>query len=122
MLRQTASNVQLVMCPTVRESDGLAMSSRNVRLSPAMRQTAPVIYQTLLWAKAQLGYLPLATIASEGMQKLKDAGLRPEYFDIVDGITLQDVNNQEDSKFIVACVATFSDTVRLIDNEVLKQE
>ena len=116
MLRKPDSNVQLVMCPTVRESDGLAMSSRNVRLSPAMRQTAPVIYQTLLWARAQLGYLPAATIASEGMQKLKDAGLRPEYFDVVDGITLQDIDNQEYSEFIVACVATFADSVRLIDN------
>ncbi len=121
MLRQTASNVQLVMCPTVRESDGLAMSSRNVRLSPAMRQTAPVIYQTLLWAKEQLALRSVDAITQEALQKLSAAGLRPEYFDIVDGITLQPVANQEDNRFVVACVAVFADTVRLIDNEVLKQ-
>jgi pantoate--beta-alanine ligase len=121
MLRQTASDVQLVMCPTVRESDGLAMSSRNVRLSPAMRQTAPVIYQTLRWAKEQLPRLPIADITQEALKKLTAAGLKPEYFDIVDGVSLQPVIHQEDSRFIVACVAVFADAVRLIDNEVLKQ-
>ena len=54
MIRQLQLPVELVMCPTVREPDGLAMSSRNVRLTPEMRQIAPLIHQILQWARTAL--------------------------------------------------------------------
>jgi pantoate--beta-alanine ligase len=121
MIRQLELPVELVMCPTVRESDGLAMSSRNMRLTPEMRATAPVIYQILQWAGAQLPTRPAGELQAEAMRRLSDAGLRPEYFDIVDGVTLQAVQHWSDSNFIVACMAAFAGEVRLIDNAVLKQ-
>jgi len=121
MIRQLDLPVELVMCPTVRESDGLAMSSRNMRLTPEMRAVAPVIFQTLSWAKTALEKgQPAAEIQAEAMQKLADAGLRPEYFDIVDGVSLLPVKGWDGSDFIVACVAAFAGEVRLIDNLVLK--
>ncbi|GAB4492565.1 MAG: pantoate--beta-alanine ligase [Saprospiraceae bacterium] len=121
MLRQLNLPVELVMCPTRREADGLAMSSRNARLSPDMRAIAPVIFQTLSWAKTALEERrPATDIQTEAMQKLAAAGLRPEYFDIVDGVSLLPVNGWDDSDFIVACVAAFAGEVRLIDNLVLK--
>ncbi|MFN0013962.1 MAG: pantoate--beta-alanine ligase [Saprospiraceae bacterium] len=122
MLHQIGSPVQLVMCPTTREPDGLAMSSRNLRLSPDMRAAAPVIYQTLLAAKTAFETLPAATVQATAMERLQAAGLRPEYFDIVDGISLLPVANWADSVFVVACLAAWAGDVRLIDNLVFRKQ
>lgn len=121
MIRQLDLPVKLVMCATVREADGLAMSSRNLRLSPEMRATAPVIYQTLVWARQALEAGGVAgQIQQQAMQKLEEAGLRPEYFEIVDGISLLPVSAWGDSDFVVACVAAFAGEVRLIDNLIFE--
>lgn len=120
MIRQLRLPVQLVMCPTVREPDGLAMSSRNMRLTPAMRAVAPVIYQTMQWAQAALRQQSASEVQHEAMRRLAAAGLKPEYFDVVDGVSLLPVSQWSDSDFIVACVAAFAGDVRLIDNLVLK--
>ncbi len=117
MLRQLHSPVELVMCPTRRESDGLAMSSRNMRLTPDMRATAPVIYQTLQWASEAYNGANAEAVGAEAMQKLAAAGLKPEYFDLVDGISLLPAT--PDSKMVVACVAAWAGDVRLIDNIVV---
>lgn len=125
MIRQLALPVELVMCPTVREADGLAMSSRNVRLSPEMRRTAPIIHDTLQWAKTVLKTgLLVNEIQAEALQRLSNAGLRPEYFELVDGITLSrmdapDAKQSNSETIIVACTAAFAGEVRLIDNLVL---
>ncbi|MDO8368569.1 MAG: pantoate--beta-alanine ligase [Saprospiraceae bacterium] len=121
MIRQLGLSVELVMCPTVRESDGLAMSSRNVRLSPEMRALAPLIHQTLQWAKTAMEKgKPAAETQTEALEKLALSGLRPEYFEIVDGTSLLNVGKSSDNDFIVACTAAFAGEVRLIDNLVLK--
>lgn len=120
MLRQLNSPIELVMCPTLREADGLAMSSRNTRLTPEMREAAPAIYQNLLQAKTAFESKPAAEVQKAAMENLQQAGLRPEYFDIVDGISLLPVARFGGSDFIVACVAAFAGEVRLIDNMVLK--
>lgn len=121
MIRQLNLPVELVMVPTVRETDGLAMSSRNVRLSEVQRAAAPVIYQTLSWAKTQLGILPIAEIEAEAMQRLSLPEFRPEYFQIVDGRTLLPVVEPAKHEWIVACVASWVGEVRLIDNLELKK-
>jgi len=120
MIRQLQMPVELVMCPTVRHADGVAMSSRNMRLTPEMRATAPVIHQTLQWAKTEFEKRPAEEVQAEAMRRLAAAGLKPEYFDIVDGVSLLPVRNWADSDFVVACVAAFAGEVRLIDNLVLK--
>ncbi|HAD11017.1 MAG TPA: pantoate--beta-alanine ligase [Saprospirales bacterium] len=129
MIRQLTLPVELIMCPTVREPDGLAMSSRNVRLSPEMRAAAPVIHQTLQWAKTALeADLPRDEIQAQAMDKLRAAGLRPEYFELVDGFSLAPIRPKGAIAFmnetsmgdgIVACTAAFAGEVRLIDNLVL---
>lgn len=120
MLRQLQSPIQLVMCPTTREADGLAMSSRNLRLTPGMRAVAPVIYQTLVDAKTKFRHTSAQAVQRQALERLKAAGLKPEYFDIVDGISLLPVEQYPGSDFIVACVAAWAGAVRLIDNLVLK--
>ena len=120
MLRQLNSSTQLIVVETVRETDGLAMSSRNVRLSPEFRAAAPVIYQCLLDAKRLYPEMDAAAITARTMQKMESAGLRPEYFEIVDGRTLLPVGNPRQADFVVACTAAWAGDVRLIDNVVLR--
>ncbi len=123
MIQQLHMPIELVMCPTVREADGLAMSSRNTRLRPDMRAAAPAIYQTLQWAATAMHqHTDVLSIQTEAIQRLQDAGLQPEYFDIVDGISLLPVDDLAESDFIVACTAAFAGDVRLIDNLVFKND
>lgn len=111
--------VILEMCPTVREENGLAMSSRNVRLSDEARTEAGIIYSTLV--DAQQMYEegdPVAEIKKWAMQTLTNPGFEPEYFEIVDGITFEQVHSNKDSQFVVACCAVKVEGVRLIDNTI----
>lgn len=121
MLQQLHSPIELVMCPTVREADGLAMSSRNVRLNPEMRAAAPVIYQSLLAARKAFPTEAAENIQTRALQQMRDAGLQPEYFELVDGFTLLPVAQRENSLFVVACTAVFAGDVRLIDNLVIQE-
>lgn len=121
MIRQAGLPVKLVMCPTVREASGLALSSRNVRLSDEERSRAAKIYQELQRMKALAGKGPSPRqLEHETMQRLgEEPGFRPEYVQIVEGHTLQPVETFHDSDYIVACIATWVGEVRLIDNEVI---
>lgn len=111
--------VEVVGVPIVREEDGLAMSSRNVRLSAEDRQKAPLIYQTLQKAKSMISTHKARDIEEWAMQVFKDAGFRPEYFELVNGKTLESIN-LFDSMPIIACTAVWVGEVRLIDNLKLK--
>ncbi len=120
MIRQLELPVELVMVPTRRADDGLALSSRNVRLSEGMRCAAPVLYTTLLEARGRLTRAPTASVQAWAMGNLEAAGLKPEYFEFVDGYHLTPVLDYADADFIVACVAAWAGDVRLIDNEIMK--
>ena len=114
--------VDVVGCPIVREPDGLAMSSRNMLLTPEMRKNAPVIAETL---SESLNFAPGKTVKETidlVTEKINNTGeLEVEYFEIVDGDTLQAVENWDDSNYIVGCIAVFAGKVRLIDNVTYKQ-
>ncbi|MBP7272353.1 MAG: pantoate--beta-alanine ligase [Saprospiraceae bacterium] len=121
MLRQQQSPVKLIMCPTLREPNGLAMSSRNVRLLPTVREHAAIIYKTLSETKENINTQPIAKLQHDAMQALAAVPMfRPEYVEIVDGNTLQPISSQNESMYIVACIATWAGDVRLIDNMILK--
>lgn len=120
MLRQMGGSVQIVMCETIRESDGLAKSSRNTRLTPTLRRQAPFIYNTLVQSKAMMETHSPADICAWAFNELKMPNFKPEYFEIVDGRTLQPISTFNESDFIVACVATWLGEVRLIDNLIFK--
>jgi len=111
--------VLLEMCPTVRESNGLAMSSRNTRLSPEAREEAAIIYSTLVAAQRLFEEEePVQQIKQMAMQALSRPNFEPEYFEIVDGITLLPVTSLGDSQFVVACCAVKVEGIRLIDNAI----
>lgn len=122
LLSQTKLPITLVMCETIRESDGLAMSSRNTRLDPTLRKSAKLIYELLNWSKQEIKEKPIPQICEQAMLKLKNQkGFNPEYFEIVDGITLHKLTNYSEHDFIIACVACWVGEVRLIDNIIIKK-
>ncbi|MBK7410446.1 MAG: pantoate--beta-alanine ligase [Saprospirales bacterium] len=121
MIRQAGLQVRLVMCPTVREENGLAMSSRNVRLPETQRTQAALIYEVLQDIKERAPDANLSHLREEALRRLAEApGFRPEYVEIVDGRSLQQVNAMEESDFVVACIVCWVGEVRLIDNLVIK--
>ncbi|MDX1667287.1 MAG: pantoate--beta-alanine ligase [Saprospiraceae bacterium] len=113
---------ELIACPTEREADGLAMSSRNVRLTDEYRKRAPAIYQALLHAKKNFGIKPVGEIVAEALDMLEEARLKPEYFEIVDGNELEPVRSATDADHIVALTAAWAGEVRLIDNVILREK
>ncbi len=125
LLRQMNSNIEMVPCPIVRANDGLALSSRNMRLSPEARNIAPAIYATLMQAVEMSQYEDvddlklwvLDTLASFHEVNSLPEGLRfePEYFEIVDDTTLQPIDNWDEASGSVGCIAVWLDGVRLID-------
>lgn len=113
--------VKLRTVATEREADGLAMSSRNVRLEPTIRTRAVLLYQTLQAAKAQLNKgEKVSDIEAWALKTLSQPGFRPEYFSIVDGKTLASINQDSMPQLIVACTAVWAGEVRLIDNMILR--
>ena len=112
-------NVEIVPCPIKREADGLAMSSRNVRLTPEQRELAPVIHQVLTdnadMAKDGLDLQSLRDMVVEELNSYD--GMEVEYYEIVDPITLQPLENWADAKNgAVGCITVWLGDVRLIDN------
>jgi pantoate--beta-alanine ligase len=109
--------VKIVGCPIIREEDGLAMSSRNKRLSEKQRAVAPLLQQALLWAQSQLTNLSIGEIKNGVAQMLaKEPQFKLEYFEIANGISLESLNKYEANTPTALCIAAFLGDVRLIDN------
>lgn len=116
LVKQYSFAIEIVSMPTFREPDGLAMSSRNIRLSKSERVTAPVIYQNLLSVKSALntGNTDYSSLEKAACENLVKEGLIPEYFVIRQPHTLQPPENHTDNKVIL--VAAKLGETRLIDN------
>ena len=122
MVRQMKFDLEIVGCPIVREEDGLALSSRNARLSAEERENALNISRTLFKSRT----FATTHSVSETQKMVEDAiaaapGLRLEYFEIVDGNTLQKVGDWNDTSYVVGCITVFCREVRLIDNIKYKE-
>jgi pantoate--beta-alanine ligase len=116
MVADLCMPVEIVGAPTVRDTDGLAMSSRNQYLTPAERQTAPLIYQTLQAAaqRLQAGDNEVASIERTGINALEKAGLKPDYFSVR---RAQDLGAPApDTRHLVVLTAARLGKARLIDN------
>lgn len=118
---QLNHSTEVVMVPTVRHEDGLAQSSRNLRLDPQIRKKANVLFRTMSWAQEQVGHRSVQEVKEVAMTNLAIPDFKPEYFEIIDGHTLKPIDNWE-SDFIVVCTAVWAGDIRLIDNMILKQK
>ncbi len=111
----------IVPCPTVREPDGLAMSSRNTLLTQEQRDAAPLIYKTLSEAKEKVATTSVEEV-KKWVTKTIDASrlLEVEYVEVINELTLQPVESWADAEHVRICVAVYARPVRLIDNIQLK--
>jgi pantoate--beta-alanine ligase len=122
LIADLSFDLELVVYPTVREVDGLAMSSRNARLSPAARSVAPLLYQVLAQAALHVkeGVGP-AIVQQQALAALaQEPQFTPEYFEVADAQTLQPLISYEAGQAIVLCIAAHLSGVRLIDNVVVE--
>ncbi len=129
LIEQIHYDIEIVACPIVRADDGLALSSRNMRLSPAARAIAPAIYDTLQQAAEMAEYEDVDEVKEWVMSTLASFhevnadqcpdGLmfEPEYFEVVNARTLQPIEDWDETgdDGAVGCIAVWLDGVRLID-------
>jgi pantoate--beta-alanine ligase len=119
-----SDSLQIVECPIIRDEDGLAKSSRNSLLSKDERAIAPAIFKAL---KESVEYAKNHNVKETHDKVVADInaveGLEVEYFEIVDGNTLQDVTNWEDSPYVVGCITVYcgKTPIRLIDHIKYKE-
>ena len=120
LVRDLNIDVRIEAVPTVREPDGLAMSSRNIYLDPAARQQATALNRALEAAEAlvEAGERRAAVIEDAARQILDDAGISPEYLELRDAETLQPVTTLTGDGLLA--VAAYVGAARLIDNRLLR--
>lgn len=120
LIRDLGFPLELIVCPTLREMDGLAMSSRNRRLPEKERGLAPLIYQILQQAESGLrsGKTSQQVIEVAKEEFLKESAFGLEYIDVVNTASLQPVESRQAEGETAICVAATLGPVRLIDNMV----
>jgi pantoate--beta-alanine ligase len=119
MVTDLCLDIKIIGVPTVRELDGLAMSSRNNLLTLDQRQRAPVLAKTMRWINSAIrsGRRDFDSIIEDGNDQLRAAGLHPDEIFIRDARTLLPVDS--DTTQAVILMSAFIGTVRLIDNQVV---
>jgi pantoate--beta-alanine ligase len=113
------NKTEIIICPTLREKGGLAMSSRNMRLDEVERKKATTIYRCLGMIKENAGHESPAEIKTKAESMLEEAGFKTDYVEIADASTLSPVNNWDSKQKVVALIAAVINEIRLIDNMVL---
>jgi len=112
-------DTSIILCATQREADGLAMSSRNVRLTDAARKKAPLIYETLQFIKQNIHPGYLNDLKERAVNYLTAAGFKVDYVEIASASSLELMESWDGKTLLVALAAAFADDVRLIDNLLL---
>ncbi|WP_445201876.1 pantoate--beta-alanine ligase [Tenuifilum sp.] len=121
MVRMLGYRIEIVGCPIVREPDGLAMSSRNLLLTPEHRKSAPLIYQTLAEARNKTNELSVKEMIDWVVNGINsDPNLKVEYFELADADSLLPVQGWDHPNGIVGCIAVWAGNIRLIDNMMFK--
>ena len=121
MCAQLGLSLEIVDCPIIRDTDGLARSSRNTLLTPEHRAAAPHIYEVLSAATTKLGEMTPQQLTAWVVEQVESNPLlKVIYFQAVDALSLQQVENWADSNRIQGCIAVQAGEIRLIDNIKLK--
>lgn len=121
MTKDLKMDIDIVPCPIVREADGLAKSSRNTLLTKESREVAPQIYAALKGSKQLTTDRTPKEVAQWVIGQLNSTeGLEVEYYEIVDGNTLQPINTWQETDYAVGCITVYAGKVRLIDNITYK--
>ncbi len=117
MVKELNIPIDIVSCPTMRESNGLAMSSRNMLLTPEEKNNASLIYKTLMEGKEKIQFEELKKVKQWTEDTINsNPFLQLEYFEVVNATTLRSVEVIEKEKKLRACIAVKVGSIRLIDN------
>ena len=120
MVKQLEMPIEIIGCPILREPNGLAMSSRNERLSREDRAKAGIISETLFMIRDKRNSLSVPELKMAGLKQLsKVPEIQPEYLEIADPDTLQPIEKLEQNQQAVVCIAVKLGDVRLIDNVLI---
>jgi pantoate--beta-alanine ligase len=119
LVKLLGRNINVIICPTLREKDGLAMSSRNLRLNEQERQLAVNIAQVLFTIKKEISTGSLSALKKNAAAYLTKQGFKVDYVEIADADTLALQENRDGNTRLIALVAAFLNEVRLIDNMLL---
>ncbi len=121
MVKQLDMNVVIVECPIIRDTDGLALSSRNTLLTPAHRAVAPHIYEVISQCATKSAELTPAELTAWVVEQVEaNELLKVIYFQAVDALSMQQVATWEESKRVQGCIAVQAGDIRLIDNVKIK--
>lgn len=112
-------NINVNICPTHRETDGLAMSSRNMRLNKEERETAATIFKALSLIKSKTGFATIELLEQEARTMLEEKKFKVDYVEIADAENLEEIKSWDGKKKIVALTAAYLNDIRLIDNLIL---
>lgn len=118
-LNPSFGQIEMNIIPTVREDNGLAMSSRNQLLSIEEKQVASTLHDQLLFIKKNIKNLPLSELLSKAELQLIQKGFKPEYISVANAEDLSPINNLDGNTSLVALVAAYLGKVRLIDNMLI---
>ncbi|QEH42602.1 pantoate--beta-alanine ligase [Chitinophaga sp. XS-30] len=118
LLELTAIPSKLHICPTLREEDGLAMSSRNMRLDPRARQIAAQISQTLRYVKQNVRSIPFPDLKQNAAKQLQNAGYQVDYIEIANADDLALLNEPVAGEMVALAAAKLGE-IRLIDNMII---
>ena len=117
MVELEGFDIDIIDCPIMREDDGLAMSSRNVRLTPSQREIAPAIHKALV---ASLDFAKAHSVKETIQSVINEINAQPEmeveYYEIVDSLTMQPISDWAECNCPVGCITVYCGEVRLIDN------
>lgn len=117
MVKKLNIPVKINACPILRETDGLALSSRNVRLTPEQRQKAPLIARTLKESTNFAAGKSVQEVIDFVVNTINaDPVMQVEYYEIVDGNTMESIGNWSETDYAVGCITVYCGEVRLIDN------
>lgn len=119
MLQLTKINTQIIICPTLREDDGLAMSSRNMRLNDTERKKSAAIFEALLFIKKNITPGDINPLKKQVFLNLVDKSFKPDYVEIASAANLNIIVEWDGKIKLVALIAAFNGKIRLIDNLLL---
>jgi pantoate--beta-alanine ligase len=121
LVKDLSFDLELIICPTIRESDNLAMSSRNLRLAAEDRALAGQIPQVLFMAQDLIRQnRDFPNIKKMVEDTFAKSPIQLEYFQIVNADTLLNINSYEEAKRIALCIAAYLGDIRLIDNVIVE--
>ncbi|MBX2934405.1 MAG: pantoate--beta-alanine ligase [Ferruginibacter sp.] len=120
MMQLTKINTNVIICPTLREDDGLAMSSRNMRLNETERKKSAAIFEALSFIKKNIVPGDINPLKKQVFLRLAENGFKPDYVEIASADNLSIIDEWDGKIKLVALIAAFNGKVRLIDNLLLQ--